>query len=185
MSRDEMTQIADMITGIFRFLDFSNPATFELWFEILKGYDVGEVRAAVTNYARFSKTEPTPADILDAVRNVRTAARRVTPDYVDWRSVKSVRCRECNDKGYVMVVYPTGYEELRPCNCAAGHERFPYLFSEEFDRKAKWIVDHDDPDKAAMYMYGTDAETVRRSKYREVRSVTASGLIEIRKEATR
>lgn len=180
-----MLEITEMLSGAYRFLDFSNEATFGIWYETLKNYEAGEVRQAVKNWAAYSAHEPTPADILDATKNVRTARRENAMDYVDWRSVKTVQCRECNDHGYVTVVYPTGYEELRPCGCAAGHRNFPWLFSEEFERKAKWITSHEDPEQTAKYLYGMNAEDAKKARFKEIRHVTMSGRVLLRKEATR
>lgn len=192
MSRDEMIEICDMLSGAYRFMDFSNEQTFGVWYELLKKYEVGEVRQAVLNYEAFSAKEPTPADLLDAVKNVRLNNRRNAPDYTDWRSIESVRCRKCNDKGYVLIKYPSDYEEMRVCDCAAARSQFSFAFTDDYERQRDAICEREKPYtdgwwKDMRYKFdiriGQDEkeddvrELWTRKRFREVRSVERSGLI--------
>lgn len=185
MLREEAQEVFKDLMAAYKWMDLTPAGTNDLWYDSLKQFDFAEVRAAARNWIRFSSTEPTIKDMIDAVHNVRTTNRNVTPDYVDWRSIESVRCRNCNDHGFLTVVYPTGYEEMRVCDCQAGHDRFPWLFTEEFEKKFKWLHDTEDHEAASQYMYGMSVEDVHKARFKEVRSVEGHGYIILRKEATR
>lgn len=191
MNREQMGEISDALSGAYRFMDFSGPATFETWFEILKGYEFAEVKQAVRTWIAYNKTEPTPADILDGTKNVRLNNRKIAQESVAWS--ETVRCPKCNDRGFVLVIYPGGHEELRPCDCAAARENFGYCFTEEYDRKAEAILRREqDPDVAwshTCYKYGLEfrdadeakrtRETWKRRKFSEIRKVERSGQVVI------
>lgn len=34
------------------------------------------------------------------------------------------KCKKCNDRGYVTIVYPMKYTTVKPCDCEKAHERF-------------------------------------------------------------
>lgn len=50
-------------------------------------------------------------------------------------------CRKCNDHGYWTIVYPKGYDTIRPCDCAAGKKRWgadTYAEMDSRDEKTWW-----------------------------------------------
>lgn len=167
MNRSEMLEITDMLSGAYRFLDFSGEQTFGIWFETLKEFEVGEVRQAVKNWVAYNTEEPRPADIRDATKNVRIAQRQSAEQ--NWRAIKTVRCPKCNDHGYITVLYPTGYEELRPCDCMAAHEQFSGAFTDEFARKCEQITEATKPFsdgwwKDMKYMFDIKVDDPKREK---------------------
>lgn len=184
-----MVEITEMLTGAWRFMDFSSPATFETWFEILKRYEFAEVRQAVQNWNAYHKTEPTIAELLDETKNVRIYNRENAQDSVAWS--EAVRCPKCNDRGYVLVQYPSGYDDFRPCDCKTARENYPYFFSDEYNRKAEAYERREqDPDtnwRHTCYKYGLTfkdedeakraRETWRRRKFKEIRKVERSGQV--------
>lgn len=196
MNRSEMLEITEMLSGAYRFLDFSNEATFGIWYETLKNYEAGEVRQAVKNWAAYSAHEPTPADILDATKNVRTARRENAMDYVDWRSVETVKCPKCNDHGYMMIEYPGGYEEFRVCDCEAARTKYAGCFTDEFRQKCERISEHEKPFtdgwwKDAKYRFGIEVKkdddekqireawTKKLKRIRAIRDVHGSGIVSL------
>ena len=71
------------------------------------------------------KKTPVAADIVEYVDDVRRSNRRKAED-VNARQAFSnaVRCTNCNDHGYINIIYPSGDEAIRPCECAVGHNTF-------------------------------------------------------------
>lgn len=63
-------------------------------------------------------------------------------------------CRKCNDHGYVTIIFPKGYEAIRPCDCASAHKRFgENTFTEMNSRDEKtWWGD------MAWYFGGKDRQ---------------------------
>lgn len=197
MNREQMVEITDALTGAYRFMDFSGSGTFGIWYEVLKDYEAAEVKQAVRNWIAYNKTEPTPADILDATKNVRLANRKIAQNSVAWN--EAVRCPKCNDRGYVLVQYPGGYEELRHCDCKAARDLFGYCFTDEYNRKAEAYERREqDPDtnwRHACYKYGLTfkdedeakrtRETWKRRKFKEIRKVERSGQVIIMVEEVR
>lgn len=189
MNREQMVEITDALTGAYRFMDFSGSGTFGIWYEVLKDYEAAEVKQAVRNWIAYNKTEPTPADILDATKNVRLANRKIAQDSVAWS--EAVRCPKCNDRGFMMVRYPSGYEELRHCDCKTARDLFGYCFTDEYNRKAEAYERREqDPDtnwRHTCYKFGLTfndedeakraRETWKRRKFREIRKVERSGQV--------
>lgn len=196
MNAKEMQEVFKELMAVYRFMDFSNEATSELWFDALKGYELGEVKAAIRTWTRFSSAEPTIHDILEATRNVRITRSDITQNYVDWRSVASVRCPKCNDHGYIEVVYPNDYTEMRVCNCETARQRYGFAFTDEFARKCEKIAEREEhPDvrwNSIKYAFGIvtkdkkDDEAQKavwlKRKRREIKNVTKGGLVQMRVE---
>lgn len=189
MNREQMVEITDALTGAYRFMDFSGSGTFELWFEVLKDYELPEVRQGVLNWIRYSQKEPTPADILDATKNVRIANRKIAQDSVAWN--EAVRCPKCNDKGFMLVQYPGGYEEFRACDCKAARENYPFFFTDDYQKRCEYEERRQkDPDVSwaiTKYKFGLrfdspDVEkairqTWKRRRFKEIRKVERSGQV--------
>lgn len=196
MNAKEMQEIFKELMALYRFMDFSNESASELWFDALKGYELAEVKQAVRNWSRFSQTEPTIKDMIDAVKNVRISRSDVTQGYVDYRSLKTVRCPRCNDHGYIEVVYPNDYTEMRVCNCETARQRFGFAFTDEFARKRDAFVEREEnPDvrwNSIKYAFGIvikdakDDEAQKavwlKRKRREIKNVTKAGLVQMRVE---
>lgn len=189
MTKTEMVEICDMLSGAYRWMDFSNKQTFAIWYEQLKQYDFPEVRQGVINWSAYNAKEPTPADILDATKNVRIANRKIAQDSMAWNT--AVRCPKCNDKGFVLIKYPSDYEEMRVCDCAAARQEFGYCFTEDYDRKAKQIQEREKPYgdgwwKDMRYKFEIDVDKQKeaevrelwtKKRFREIRKVERSGLV--------
>lgn len=189
MTWDEAMNVFRDLTATYRFLPLDETATAELWYDILKNYEAAEVKQAVRNWIAYSKTEPTPADILDATKNVRIANRRIAQDSMAWN--EAVRCPKCNDRGFVLVQYPGGYEEFRPCDCKAAREEYPYFFTDNYQKRCEYEERRQkDPDTAwrtTRYKFGLSFKTKneedrardqwRRRKFREMKKVERSGQV--------
>lgn len=91
----------------------------------LKDYPIQEVEQGIRNAIRELKKTPVAADIVEYVEDVRRGNRRKAED-VNARQAfnEAVRCKACNDRGFVEIIYPSGDEAIRPCNCSAGHQQF-------------------------------------------------------------
>lgn len=189
MNREQMVEITEALTGAYRFMDFSGSGTFEIWFEVLKGYEAAEVKQAVRNWIAYSKTEPTPADILDATKNVRLSNRKIAQDSMAWQT--AVRCPKCNDRGFTLVRYPGGYEEMRVCDCASARENFGYCFTDEYEKKCeameRRLKDQDRAWSDTKYRFGmrfdsknaeeATRQTWKRRRFKEIRKTERSGQV--------
>ena len=76
------------------------------------------------------------------------------------------RCRKCNDHGYWTIIYQTGYDTIRPCDCTAAYERWGESTFEEMNNRPENLY----WDDMRMYFGGnTKAETQEiMRKYRLV-----------------
>ena len=83
------------------------------------------MQQGIRNAIRELKSTPVVADIITYVEDVRRGKLRATDD-VNVRQAfnDAVRCPACNDHGYVNIVYPSGDQAIRVCDCAGGHLRF-------------------------------------------------------------
>ena len=118
MTREEAVRPLAMLRANWPFLDFSDQVTAELWMAAFEPYMEAEVRQGITEaIANISRT-PTVADILEYVRAVHDGTRRAEAEaYRNREESESVNCWECNDHGFVNIIYPNGDEAVRPCNC--------------------------------------------------------------------
>lgn len=125
MTRDEAISPFELLAANWPFLDFTNPSLFEAWFATLGKFPVEEVRIGIQDLIANEKSTPTAALAREYVDKVRSARRREEQDHnlrVLWSN--SVHCTKCRDFGYTLRIYPTGYEYVYPCDCAAAKERF-------------------------------------------------------------
>lgn len=61
----DFAQIAAKIRVIYpTFLPADNDAAYEIWYDLVKNYDIREVMPLVDNHLRTSVYPPTPADII-------------------------------------------------------------------------------------------------------------------------
>lgn len=122
MTKDEALRPFSMLSANWDFLKFDDETTFDLWFGALRGYDVIEVEQGIRDAVKHlpGKT-PVVSDILEYVEDVRRGRRRAAEERDLHKIISnSVKCRDCNDHGYVTIIYPTEYEAVRPCRCEAG-----------------------------------------------------------------
>lgn len=114
-----------MLSANWNFLDFSDPTTNDVWYEALKPYHEAEVRQGVRDAILNLKNTPVVADVLEFVEAVHNGTlRRQAEENAHKAFSDAVKCKACNDHGYVTIIYPDGTEAIRPCNCTAGHERW-------------------------------------------------------------
>lgn len=125
MTKEEAIRPFSMLRANWPFLDFSDPTTAEIWMTALEPYDAAEVRQGINDaIAHISKT-PTVADVLEFVRAVHDGTRRAQTEALRNRYEQDqASCWECNDYGFITVIFPTGYEAVRPCNCEAADRQF-------------------------------------------------------------
>lgn len=124
MTEIEFSQVEDMLQANYQFLDFTNSALHELWYDSLKRFDVIEVKDGVRKYMEFERTTPTLADLLQYIRPIREKRVEEYEHNVNLLLKDAVKCKACKDRGYILIRYPTGYEAVKPCDCDAGHLRF-------------------------------------------------------------
>ena len=128
MTRQEAVSTLAMIADNWTFLKALKEAesnSFEIFYTALQSYPVEEVQQGIRNAIRELKSTPVVADIITYVEDVRRGKLRATDD-VNVRQAfnDAVRCPACNDHGYVNIVYPSGDQAIRVCDCAGGHLRF-------------------------------------------------------------
>lgn len=125
MTRDEAIRPFSMLHANWPFLDFTNPTVAEIWMNALAPYSEPEVRQGITDaIAHITKT-PTVAEVLEFVRAVHDGTRRAEAEARRNRyDEDQPACRECNDHGFINIIFPTGYEAVRPCRCQAATRQF-------------------------------------------------------------
>lgn len=135
MTQEECIRPFAMLHANWPFLDFSNEATAGIWFAAFRPYQEPEVRQGIQDaIANIQKTQPTVADILEFVKAVHEGTRRRAAEQAEQRQeTETVSCWDCNDYGFINIIYPTGYEAVRPCNCS----RADRAFGEKIMAKAK------------------------------------------------
>lgn len=118
MTRDEALTPFKMLSAAWPFLRFEDDATYDLWYEILKPYLLGEVREGVKQAISEIDHTPSVAEVLAYVKNVReNVRRRAEEEAFRMQSRETILCRKCNDHGFITIVYPKGYESVRVCDC--------------------------------------------------------------------
>ena len=125
MTRQEAVTTLAMIADNWTFLKALHEVesnSFEIFYVALAPYPVQEVQQGIRNAIRELKKTPVVADIVEYVEDVRRGNRRKAED-VNVRQMfnDAVRCTECNDHGFKTIVYPSGDEAIRPCDCVTGH----------------------------------------------------------------
>ena len=128
MTRQEAVTTLAMIADNWTFLKALHEVesnSFEIFYVALAPYPVQEVQQGIRNAIRELKKTPVVADIVEYVEDVRRGNRREADD-VNVRQMfnDAVRCKECNDHGFKTIVYPSGDEAIRPCDCVTGHLMF-------------------------------------------------------------
>ena len=167
MTREEAARPFAMMKANWPFLDFSQETTFEVWYAALSRYVIEEVLQGVQDAIEGLKHTPTVADVLDYVKDVREGRRRAEQEFNRQLYYKTtVACKNCNDKGYVTIFYPNGYEYIEACDCKAGHARFGQKFFDMQNRPG-------DPKEIQMLFEGTreDDPVQLMKKYKKVRYV--------------
>lgn len=118
MTKDEAMRPFSMMSANWPFMNFSDEITFELWFGALEGYLLGEVVQGVKDAIDNIQHTPNVAEVREYVENVRTGNRtRAREEELRRDESDSVNCWECNDYGFINIIYPNGDEAVRPCNC--------------------------------------------------------------------
>lgn len=173
MNEREFGNIEQMLQANYQFLDFTNTALHELWYDSLKRFDVIEVKDGVRQYMEIRRETPTLADLISFIRPVREKRIEEHDFNVQLLLKDAVKCKACKDRGYIMIKYPTGYEAVKPCDCDAGHLRFGQKY---FDNvRDKWTND-----EVTAY-FGGDLEEARtksgKAKIYEYTKRAGKGLV--------
>lgn len=167
MTREEAVTPFELLAANWPFLDFTNPSLFEAWFGTLRNYPVEEVQAGIQDMIANVKETPNAAVAHEYVDKVRSTRRRAEQEYNRQLYYKTtVACKNCNDKGYVTIFFPNGYEYIEACDCKAGHARFGQKFFDMQNRPG-------DPKEIQMLFEGTreDDPVQLMKRYKKVRYV--------------
>lgn len=125
MTKAEAQEAFSMMAKNWTFLKplETEPQTFEVWYSALAEYPIEEVLQGIRNAVKELKKTPVAAEIVEYVENVRNGNRRQAHD-VNIRDTfrDAVKCKFCNDHGYINIIFPSGDEAIRPCGCDVGHE---------------------------------------------------------------
>ena len=113
MTEIEFSQVEDMLQANYQFLDFTNAALHELWYESLKRFDVIEVKDGVRQYMEYERNTPTLADLLQYIRPIREKRVEEYEHNVNLLLKDSVKCKACKDRGYILVRF---LQDTRPSN---------------------------------------------------------------------
>lgn len=141
MEKEEFSKIARMLAGNYSFMRFDSD-TRDLWFVSLQHFSFDDVHKGVLNYIAFSPKQPTIADIVEASKAVRD---RREPEW-DWTKSRTVKCPKCRDKGAITIIYPTGLETCKICDCMVGKAMFSQKIQPrpltDFDVQTKYGVNN-------------------------------------------
>lgn len=133
-----------------------------IWYDMLSRYDRTTVHKAITEWMTHNPKEPTVSDIIDQI-NAATTRETMSRRYTfEDPNQKTVRCRNCNDHGLVTVLYPSGVEAVRFCDCRSG-ERYGRPYAEDTTRKMD--------DFEARYLFGVGIKTFKAGKLSEERLI--------------
>lgn len=125
MTQEECVRPFAMLHANWPFLEFQDATTAGVWYAAFKPYHEAEVRQGIQDaIGNVQKTQPQVADILEFIKAVHEGNRRRAAEQEQQRTATAVSCWECNDFGFINIVYPTGYEAVRPCNCANADRAF-------------------------------------------------------------
>lgn len=125
MTREESTRPFLMMRANWSFLDFDDSITADLWFDRLEAYPVEEVVEGVKRAISEIDHTPVVAEVLSYVDSVRSRNRQIKADEERMRQESDrVSCWDCHDYGFITVIYPTGYEAVKPCNCQKADQVF-------------------------------------------------------------
>ena len=126
MTREESKRPFAMLHANWPFIDFSDEVTAEIWFAALEPYLEGEVRKGVSDaIANIQGHAPNVAEIREFVQAVHDGTLRATEE--ETRNMDQntpVSCWDCNDYGFVTIIYPNGDEAVRACNCQKASQVF-------------------------------------------------------------
>ena len=125
MTPEESIRPFAMLHANWPFLDFGDETTAGIWYEALKQYQEPEVRQGITDAIANLQKTPTVAEVLEFVRAVHNGTRAAAAEEARNRQPdETVACFDCNDHGWVTIIFPTGYTAVRPCNCQAAERAF-------------------------------------------------------------
>lgn len=126
MTREESAKPFAMLQANWNFLNMKDEVTVGIWFEALKQYDEAEVRQGVLDSIENINHTPVVAEVLEYVKAVHEGTRRRQAEQEDARRAfaEAVKCKACNDHGFINIIYPSGHEAIRPCTCQEGRRRY-------------------------------------------------------------
>ena len=123
MDEKTMLKIEQMLQSNYQFLDFSSAEGHETWYQMLKPYTNEDALGGVRRYIQSESKTPTIADLIEYITPFSDKRLAEARHNLELMRANKVTCKECNDRGYVWIVYPN-YECVRPCGCQAGRSRF-------------------------------------------------------------
>ena len=125
MTKDEAMRPFSMMSANWPFMNFSDEITFELWFGSLEHYLLGEVVQGVKDAIDNIQHTPNVAEVREYVEAVRNGNRNRDREAEILRDKSdAVACWECNDHGFINIIFPDGTEAVRACNCQAANRIF-------------------------------------------------------------
>lgn len=125
MTQEESVRPFAMLHANWPFLDFSDETTAGIWYEALSPYQEPEVRQGIRDAIANLQKTPTVAEVLEFVRAIHDGSRRAAAEADRNRpEAETVACFDCNDRGYITIIFPNGSEAVRPCNCQAADRAF-------------------------------------------------------------
>ena len=123
MDEKTMAKVEAILQSNYQFLDFSSEEGHEIFYQMLKQYTNEDVMEGVRQYIRAESKTPTIADLIEYIQPFSDKRLAEARHNLAILNANKVNCKECNDRGYVWVIYPN-YECCRPCGCEAGMARF-------------------------------------------------------------
>lgn len=133
MTDKEWLGMVRLLKSNFRAKDFiPNKETSDDWFNYFNQYSTEDVKLGVTNYIRSEKYAPTIHELSTYCDEAKSTRRTI--EKASTQKEKYVKCLNCLDEGYTLKKYPNGSEELIPCDCAAGHDKYGWLLMTRKER---------------------------------------------------
>lgn len=139
MTDRDFERVKGMLKAVYPRLDMlENRDTALVLFNILNRYNFVDVWQGVKNLVQLERYAPTISVIEQYVKD----AERMRNEDIKRMSradqkANTVKCKKCNDAGFVWVKYANGTETARICDCETAREQSPWAFMDDTEYKKK------------------------------------------------
>lgn len=128
MNSDGLNRLYQMLKGNYPQFGLNSVAA-ETWERLLKIHSNEDVFRAAEEYMRSNDRPPTINTLLESVRSYQSKRNWETLFNNPRDPHAAAKCRKCNDKGYILWVFPEN-EFMDFCTCEAGNAKWGGVMKE-------------------------------------------------------
>ena len=130
MDSREFTRIVGLLKNVYpRITYIDDPQSSDVFFNILNRYAYEDIWQGVKNLVEIERYAPPISTVVQYVEEAekmrKEALKRMSSQERDKHTVK---CKKCNDAGFVWVRFKDGTEVARICDCETAREENPWAF---------------------------------------------------------